>query len=108
MATTRVAYKTLDTPLTSRNAVGALDIDWSLGGLFTKTISGNSTFTFSNLQLNKVVVLVLTGNFTVTLPAYCRVISGTYDGTVDNYIQFHCTNATASSEEVWVSISQEA
>jgi hypothetical protein len=30
------------------NAVGALDIDCSLGNYFTKTINGNSTFTFSN------------------------------------------------------------
>jgi hypothetical protein len=29
-------------------AVGALDIDCSLGNYFTKTINANSTFTFSN------------------------------------------------------------
>ena len=34
-------------------AVAALDIDCSLGSYFTKTINGNSTFTFSNVPAGK-------------------------------------------------------
>ena len=34
-------------------AVAALDIDCSLGSYFTKTIDGNSTFTFSNVPAGK-------------------------------------------------------
>ena len=35
------------------NAVGALDIDCSTGNYFTKTINGNSTFTFSNVPASR-------------------------------------------------------
>lgn len=103
-----VTYAKLANDLTSRNTVAAANIDWNAGGVFTKTITGTTTFTFSNLQLNKVITLVLTGNFAITLPAYCKKISGTYGGTVSNYIQFHCTNATGGSEEVWYTINQQA
>lgn len=103
-----VTYAKLASGLTSRQSVSSTSIDWSAGGLFTKTIAGNTTFTFSNLQLNKTITLVLSGNFTVTLPAYCKKISGTYDGSAINYIQFHCTNSTGGSEEVWYTISKQA
>ena len=43
-------------------AVAALDIDLSLGNYFTKTISGNSTFTFSNPPASGTV-----GSFTLEL-----------------------------------------
>jgi len=43
-------------------AVGALDIDLSTGNYFTKTINGNSTFTFSNPPANGTV-----GSFTLEL-----------------------------------------
>ena len=103
-----VSYAKIATDLTSRVAVSASDIDWSSGGVYTKTITGTTTFTFSNLKLNKVITLVLTGNYTVNLPSYCKKISGTYAGTVANYIQFHCTNSTGASKEVWYTISQQA
>lgn len=102
-----VTYAKLNSTLTSRQAVGASAIDWSLGGVYTKTLTAATTFTFSNLQLNKVITLVTSGNFTITLPAYCKRISGTYDGATTNYLQFHCTNATGGSEEVWFTISKQ-
>ncbi len=43
-------------------AVGALDINLSTGNYFTKTISGNSTFTFSNPPASGTV-----GSFTLEL-----------------------------------------
>ena len=49
--------------------------------------------------------LVITGNFTLTLPSSVKVISGTYDGTVSNLIQIVATNGAT---EQWASISQEA
>ncbi len=106
--TDNVNYSHLNSTLKSRVAVSAAEIDWSAGGVFTKTLSADTTFTFSNLQLNKVIALVLSGNYIVTLPTYCNKISGTYSGSATNYIQLHCTNATSSSEEVWYTISQEA
>jgi hypothetical protein len=55
-----------------------------------------------------VITVVLSGDYVITLPSYVKVISGEYDGTVDNYIQFHCTDAGSDSEQVWCTISQEA
>jgi len=102
-----VTYAKIATDLTSRQAVSASDINWSAGGVYTKTLSAATTFTFSNLQLNKVITLVASGNFTITLPAYCKRISGEYDGSTTNYIQFHCTNNASGSEEVWYTISKQ-
>lgn len=105
---TSVTYGKLAPDLTSRNLVSAADIDWNAGGVFAKTVTGATTFTFSNLRLNKVITLVMTGDYAITLPGYCRKISGTYDGTRLNYLQLHCTSATVGSEEVWFVISQQA
>lgn len=53
-------------------AIGALDIDWSLGAVFTKTLSaGGNTFTFSNQASGMVITVRLTSNgggSTVTWP----------------------------------------
>jgi len=52
-------------------AIAASDIDWSLGGIFTKTIAANTTFTFSNVASGRVIKVVITGDasHTVTWPA---------------------------------------
>jgi hypothetical protein len=71
----------------------------------TKTLSANTTLTFSNVSTGMVVDLVITGNFTLTLPASVKEITGTYDGTVSNLIQVVSTNG---STEQWATISQEA
>ena len=85
-------------------AMPALDVDWSTGQVFTKTLTANSTLTFSNLHLG-VKDLEITGNYTLALPAGFRIISGTYDGTVANLIQLVCTST--STPAGWVVISQE-
>ena len=41
-------------------AIAALDIDWSAGDTFYKSISVDSTFTFSNLVAGKKIVVFLT------------------------------------------------
>ena len=99
-----IDYSKVANDLKSSTAISASDIDWSSAGVFTKTLTAATTFTFSNLQVNKVITIVLDGNYTITWPSYMdenHLISGEYDGTVKNYIQVHCTNATAGSEEVW-------
>lgn len=60
-------------PTTS--AISASDIDWSTlranGGLYTKTLSANTTFTFSNKAAGDTIVVRLTNtasNYTVTWP----------------------------------------
>lgn len=53
-------------------SVGALDIDCSVGNYFTKTISSNSTFTFSNVPSSRAYSFVLEvdhNSGTITWPA---------------------------------------
>jgi hypothetical protein len=100
-----VNYAQLASDLTQVVAMPADDVDWSLGGIYTKTLTGNTTLTFSNYKLNKAILLKIDGNFTLALPNTVKNILGTYDGTVTNYIFLHCTKAT-STEEVWATISQ--
>ena len=80
VANTFTAAQTLNAGLTVdgpykqvAEAVSALDIDLSTGNYFTKTISGNSTFTFSNPPASGTVgsfVLELThSSGTVTFPS---------------------------------------
>jgi hypothetical protein len=55
----------------SVTAVPLLDIDCSLGNYFTKTISGNSTFTFSNAPSGAYAMIIEVENTsgTITWPA---------------------------------------
>jgi hypothetical protein len=53
------------------NAISALDIDWSLSRVHSKTLAANSTFTFSNAVDGQTIVVVLlntASNYTVTWP----------------------------------------
>jgi hypothetical protein len=66
---------TVATLAPTTSAISALDIDWSTllhrGGLYTKTLGANSTFTFSNPTAGQVIVVRLTNtasNYTVTWP----------------------------------------
>jgi hypothetical protein len=61
-------------------AMGALDIDCSLGNYFTKTISANSTFTFSNVPTSRAYSLILElthTSGTITWPAAVKWQSDT-------------------------------
>jgi hypothetical protein len=95
----------LGAEFTTAAAISASDVDWSSAAVHTKTLSANTTLTFSNVSTGMVVDLVITGNFTLTLPASVKEITGTYDGTVSNLIQVVSTNG---STEQWATISQEA
>lgn len=89
--------------------ISASDINWVSGVGFPRlTLTGTTSLTFSNLSLYKTISGEITGNFTLTLPAYCNKISGTYDGTKINLFQFYCTNNVSGSESVWYTISQPA
>lgn len=54
-------------------ALGALDIDWSVAEFQTKSISANQTFTFSNITASKaqavILVLTITSSAVPTWPA---------------------------------------
>ena len=100
-----ITYAKLGDEFTTASAMSADDVDFSSAQVFTKTLAANTTLTFSNVSTGMVKDLVITGNFTLTLPASVKTISGTYDGTVANLIQIVSTNGAT---EQWASISQEA
>jgi hypothetical protein len=52
-------------------AIAALSIDWSLNPVYTKTLSANSTFTFTGATAGQTIIVRLTNtasNYTVTWP----------------------------------------
>ena len=100
MALTKIKYGLLGDEFTTSAAL-ATDVDFSTAQVFTKTLSGNTTLTFSNDEIGMVKDLVITGDFTLTLPSGSTV-AGTYDGTVSNLIQIVVTGAST----YWYSISQ--
>lgn len=72
--TFRIAYL-----LPASVTIGASNIDWSLSNGFFKTIAGNTTFTFSNTQDCKTIVVAVTntGAFTAAWPAAVQWRFGT-------------------------------
>lgn len=53
----------------SPQTISASDIDWRLSNTFSKTLSANSTFTFSNTLAGQMITIILTNtasNYTVT------------------------------------------
>jgi len=95
-----VTYAKLGTEFTTSAAL-ATNVDFSTAQVFTKTLSGDTTLTFSNAEIGMVKDLVITGAHALTLPAGSTV-AGTYDGSVSNLIQVVVTGAA----EYWFSISQ--
>ena len=96
-----VNYSKMGTEFTTSAVISASDVNFSSAQVFTKTLSGATTLTFSNTAIGMVKDLVITGDHALTLPAGSTV-AGTYDGTVSNLIQVVVTGAS----EYWYSISQ--
>ena len=95
-----VTYAKLGAEFTASAALST-NVDFSTAQVFTKTLSGATTLTFSNTAIGMVKDLVITGDHALTLPAGSTV-AGTYDGTVSNLIQIVVTGAST----YWYSISQ--
>jgi hypothetical protein len=105
LADDAVTYAKMGAEFTTSATISASDVDWSAAAVHTKTLSANTTLTFSNVSTGMVIDLVIDGNYTLTLPASVKEISGTYDGTVTNLIQIVSTNGAT---EQWATISKEA
>lgn len=101
MALTKVTSSVIGDEFTTSQALTGNDINFKSAQVFTKTLSGATTLTFSNTEIGMVKDLVITGDFALTLPAGSTV-AGTYDGTVSNLIQVVVTGAS----QYWFSISQ--
>jgi len=105
IADDQITYAKLGAEFTTSAVISASDVDWSAAAVHTKTLTANTTLTFSNVSTGMVIDLVIDGNYTLTLPASVKEISGTYDGTVTNLIQIVSTNGAT---EQWATISKEA
>ena len=97
-----ITYAKLGTEFTTSAAVSALAVDFSSAQVFTKTITADSTFTFTSVGVGMVKDLILTGDFVPTFPSGSKIVAGTYDGTVSNLIQI----VVVASGDYWLSISQ--
>jgi len=81
------------------------NLDWSNLRVRYKTLTQDETWTFINLHANKSLSVYVTGDYNITFPDYVKVMSGVYDGTVNNLIRFYCINGRAEEEIVVARIS---
>lgn len=95
-------YDRLGTEFTTSAIIAASDVNFSTAQIFTKTLTADTTFTFSNANVGMVKDLIITGSFVPTFPVGSKVVAGTYDGTVSNLIQV----VVAGSGDYWLSISK--
>lgn len=103
MALTKVTSSVIGDEFTTSQALTGNDINFKSAQVFTKTLTADTTFTFSNTAIGMVKDLVLTGDFVITWPTGTKIAAGTYSGTVSNLIQVVVTAAG----EYWLTISQE-
>lgn len=75
--------------------IPANDVDWTQAQVFTKTLTGDTTLTFSNFSIGQTIDLVISGNYVLTLPATVTVGFGEYAGTAsENLVQVVCTSSS--------------
>ena len=97
-----VTYAKLATEFKTSTPIAAETLDFSASQVFTKTMTADTTFIFSNTGIGMVKDLIVTGAFVPTFPAGSKLVAGTYDGSVSNLVQIVVTGAA----EYWISISQ--
>ena len=98
-----ISQAKLGDEFTTTSAISASAVDFSSAAVFTKTLSANTTLTFSNVTTGAVKTLVISGDYTLTLPSGVKTLNGTYSGTADsNVIQIISTNG---STEMFATIS---
>ena len=102
MALTKIIYGIMGDEFTTSSVVAAATLDFSASQVFTKTMTVDTTFIFSNDGIGMVKDLIVTGAFVPTFPAGTTLVAGTYDGSVSNLVQIVVTGAA----EYWISISQ--
>jgi hypothetical protein len=96
-----ISYAKLGAEFTTTGAVTTA-LDFGANQVFTKTMSGDTTFTYSNVGIGMVKDFILTGSHTPTFPSGTKTVAGTYDGSVSNLIQI----LAVASGDYWMSISK--
>ena len=96
-----ITHAKLGAEFTTTGAVTTA-LDFGANQVFTKTMSGDTTFTYSNVGIGMVKDFILTGSHTPTFPSGTKTVAGTYDGSVSNLIQI----VAIASGDYWMSISK--
>ena len=100
-----VDYDKLAGEFTTSTAIAGTAVDFSSAAVFTKTITGTTTLTFSSVETGMVKTLVISGNATLAMTGV-TTLNGEYSGTASkNIIQIVSTNG---SSEMFATISNVA
>ena len=95
-----------DEPAEFKNTLtitGGTAIDWSTGFYAEITLSGNTTYTFTNIEQGKSILLEMTGSFVPTFPSGCTVVNGgTYTGAKKNDITIVCVNSSTPKFKIYI------
>ena len=77
-------------------ALSGTEVNWANGQVFTKTLSGNTTLSFTGVETGMQINLVISGNYTLTLPTSVKELDGasTYDGSGEHLISIVSTNGS--------------
>ena len=94
IAADAVGYSKLGAEFTTAAALSGDSVDWATATTFTKTLSGPTTLTFANVSTGMQINLVISGNYTLTLPSSVKELTNasTYDGSGENLISIVSTN----------------
>ena len=94
IAADAVTYAKLGAEFTEAAALSGTSVDWATATTFTKTLGSNTTLTFANVSTGMQINLVISGNYTLTLPASVKELTNasTYDGSGENLISIVSTN----------------
>ena len=96
-----IDYAKLGAEFTTTGAV-TTDLNFASNQVFTKTMTADTTFTFSGANIGMTKDFILTGAFVPTFPAGTKTVAGTYNGAVSNLIQI----VAIANGDYWMSISQ--
>jgi hypothetical protein len=94
IAADAVGYSKLGVEFTTTTPLGGTEVNWASATTFTKTLGSNTTLTFTGVQTGMQINLVISGNYTLTLPTSVKELTNasTYDGSGENLISIVSTN----------------
>ena len=94
IADDQITYAKLGAEFTTSAALSGTSVDWATAQVFTKTLSGDTTLTFSNVSTGMQINLVISGNHSLTLPTSVKELTNadSYDGSGENLISIVSTN----------------
>ena len=94
IADDQITYAKLGSEFTTSADLSGTSVDWDTAQVFTKTLSGDTTLTFSNVSTGMQINLVISGNHSLTLPTSVKELTNadSYDGSGENLISIVSTN----------------